>query len=275
MSLLLPMSLCYKTESIMTRQTVHEALRDIALITVPVVGACLVWILWPVRGAIKQTSQGSAQILAKVGTALDTVNAPCKDNGHQVVCGTLVQVGQTTKNTGILAAQGAESVMQSRVLIAGAVQNLDKIGDSVTGEVDSLKRLNQPISDAVDAFGGTAKAATTLLGTANTSLATGTDYFQAKKPQFDLMLGHLDDTIADADTALEGLPPIEANAKTITYNFGATTTDFQLKFHAFLFPVPCKTFGCKLRRTWPYVKGTTEIVEPLYWGQQLFENHVP
>jgi hypothetical protein len=80
---------------------------------------------------------------------------------------------------------------------------------------------------------------------------------------------------SDADAAVRGLLPLEANAATITGNLSATTTDFQTKFHVILFPPPCNTFGCKVKRTWPYIKGGAEMVEPLYWGQQLFENRVP
>jgi len=244
--------------------TLRTIMHDLALVCLVAAGALACAVLWKALGTVDA-----------VNVALATVNAPCKDNGHQVMCGTLAQVGQTTKNTGILAAQGAESAMQSRVLIAGAVKNLDKIGDSVTGEVSALQ--------------DTTKALTTTAQTASTSLQTITDgitpVLASTKSTVDdvgVALGSVGTAArgllpleSDADAAVRGLFPLEANAATITGNLGATTTDFQTKFHVFLFPPPCKTFGCKLARTWPYVKGATQMVEPGYWLQQTWENRVP
>jgi hypothetical protein len=129
----------------------HSILEAVALMTVPVVGAFLIWALWPVRGAIKQNGDGAAAVLAKAATALDTVNDGCHDNGHQVVCGTLQQVAQSTKNIGIVAAQSAEQVKQSGKLISAAADTIAAVGDHVNGTMDALT--------------GTAGQATTSLST--------------------------------------------------------------------------------------------------------------
>jgi hypothetical protein len=164
-------------------------MHDLALVCLVAAGALACAVLWKALGTVDA-----------VNVALATVNAPCKDNGHQVVCGTLTQVGQTTKNTGILAAQGAESAMQSRVLIAGAVKNMDKIGDSVTGEVSALQ--------------DTTKALTTTAQTASTSLQTITDGITP-------VLASTKSTVDDVGVAVDGLHPVETAAAKSAADFDA------------------------------------------------------
>ena len=242
----------------------RQILHDLALVVLVTAGVLACLVLWKALGMVEA-----------VNVTMATVNAPCKDNGHQVVCGTLAQVGQTTKNAGIMAALTAEQVKQSGTLITATTQNMDKVAASVTGEVADLQ--------------DTTKAVTITAQTASTSLQTITDgitpVLASTKNTVDgvgTAVGSVSTAAkgllpleSDADAAVKGLLPIEANTAIVSGNLGQTTADFQTKFHVFLFPVPCKTFGCKVKRTWPYVKSGAEMVEPLYWGQQLFENRVP
>lgn len=158
--------------------TLRSILRDIALVTYTVAGAFLCVLLWNAR-----------TIPAGVNTALATVNAGCIDNGHQVVCGTLASVAQTTKNVGILAAQSAEQVKQSGKLITAAADTITTVGKHVNGTMDALT--------------GTAQ-------TASSSLQSATDHLTPVLDAAKL-------TTLDSDAAIKGLLPLE-DAATVSVN---------------------------------------------------------
>ena len=239
-------------------------LHDLALVILVVAGALGCAVLYKAMHTVDA-----------VNATLAAVSAPCTGFHGSVTCGPIAQMSQAEKNIGILAAQGALQVKQSGALITATTQNMDKVTNSVAGEISALQ--------------GTTAALTTTAQTATTSLQTITDGLTPILSSTNTTIAQAGITIegfqpvetvatkslTDADLVVRGFVPIESNAATVSSNLGQTTTDFQLKFHAFLFPAPCKTFGCRLARTWPYVKGASQMVEPLYWGQQLFENRVP
>ncbi len=59
------------------------------------------------------------------------------------------------------------------------------------------------------------------------------------------------------------------NFNTISYNLGSTTTDFQTKFHDFLYPPPCKGWKCKIKTGFEILKTGSELLEPAYYGWAL------
>lgn len=207
---------------------------------------------------------------------LDHVNKPCKGSGKDKAdnCGTLALAGQVLVDSGDLikrsdAVEDKETAMLNIDLpklfssINGTVTNL---GDTAT----ALKGTANAATGTLDATTGTVKSAQPLLDNASTFVA---DLNTETKP----VMTHADLFFADAD-AIASNPDIAktiANTQLITYNFGQTSTDFQTKFHLLLFPPPCKTFGCKLARAYPYVKGVAEMGEASYWTSQLFQNSHP
>jgi ABC-type transporter Mla subunit MlaD len=243
--------------------TLRSILHDLALVVLVTGGVLACLVLWKALG-----------IESNVNAALATVNAPKS--------GTLSMLDDTIFQ-GRLTIDATNKVLlheQNQLgTIDGYARNLDT---EISGLADHS-------DTTLDSLAGSATQATKTLNTASTSLQTITDgitpVLASTKSTVDdvgVAVGSVGTAAkgllpieSDTDTAVRGLLPLEANAATITGNLGATTTDFQTKFHVFLFPPPCKTFGCKVKRTWPYIKGGAEMVEPLYWGQQLFENRVP
>ena len=76
----------------------------------------------------------------------------------------------------------------------------------------------------------------------------------------------------DLDAILKG-PSIHStldNTATITGNFAATTTDFQNRFHAILYPQPCHTAGCRVAKIFTIVKDGSQLLEPAYFGSELW-----
>ncbi len=83
----------------------------------------------------------------------------------------------------------------------------------------------------------------------------------------------IDKTIFDADRLITSpdLTGTIHNFDTISYNFGQTTGDFQIKFHEFLFPAPCTNFKCRLLKGYTFVKEASSLLEPAYYGYGLLK----
>ena len=93
-----------------------------------------------------------------------------------------------------------------------------------------------------------------------------------------------DQLYSDSDDAVKSLNALLSspdlnqalqNTDTITDNLGKTTTDFQNKFHTFLYPPPCVGFKCHIRTIYETVKIGSQFVEPAYYGWGLFSGMKP
>jgi hypothetical protein len=93
----------------------------------------------------------------KLGATLDKINAPCTGFHGSVTCGTLAQIGQTTKNMGIVAGLAAEQVKQTQPMIVAATNSIQSSSEHINGVADSLTK--------------TANSASGLLQTAKTAVA--------------------------------------------------------------------------------------------------------
>ena len=129
----------------------------------------------------KSAKTGVDDVFAETRDVTIAVLKPCRKD-HPETCGLVPAAEQTVQNVGVLAAQGAETVQQSDKLVTATTQSLDKVADTISG-------VRSHLDTAVDNLGDTAKATTVAIN-------AGTDYFQKKKPQFDLLLSNLDDTSA-------------------------------------------------------------------------------
>ena len=56
------------------------------------------------------------------------------------------------------------------------------------------------------------------------------------------------------------------NFNTISYNLSSTTTDFQTKFHDFLYPPPCKGFKCWIKTGYETLRIGSQLMQPAYYG---------
>ena len=126
----------------------------------------------------KSAKTGVDDVFAESRDITIAVLKPCLPNRPET-CGLVPAAEQTVRYVGTLAAQGATTVQQSGTLVVTAAQNMDTASNSIAD-------LETHLATAIDDFGGTAKSATKLID-------TGTDYFQKKKPQFDLLLTHFND----------------------------------------------------------------------------------
>lgn len=85
--------------------------------------------------------------------------------------------------------------------------------------------------------------------------------------------GHLDKAITDTDSLISS-PEVSGSIKhfnSISGNFDLASTDFQKKFHAFLYPPTCKGFKCQIGNDIEILKTASQFAEPAYWGYKLFK----
>jgi hypothetical protein len=82
----------------------------------------------------------------------------------------------------------------------------------------------------------------------------------------------LDKAIFDADALFtnKDLMGTIQNFNIVSGNLGDMSTDANKKFHAFLYPTPCKGFRCHLAQDIQYIKLGSQFMEPAYWSYELF-----
>lgn len=234
----------------------RSILHDLALVMLVIAGALGCAVLYK-----------ALKIEGDVNAALVTVNTP-KSGTLSMLDDTIYQ-GRLTidamnkvilhEQTQLGTIDGYARNMDAE--ISGLVTHVNTTLDSVSGSATQVKETLSTLTGHI----------TPILDSANTTVTKAGEAVDLLKP-IELNTAK---SMADLDLSLVDVPAVVANAKNITYNFGQTTYDFQLKFHEFMFPAPCLTKWCKVQRTWPYVKGAASLAEPFYWGQQLFENHIP
>lgn len=181
-------------------------LHDLALVMLVIAGALGCAVLYKALG-----------IESNVTTALVTVNKP-KSGTLSMLDDTIFQMRLTIDAT-------------NKVLIHEQTQlgTIDGYARNLDAEVAGLASHG---TIALDAFGGVAtegkQTLTTLtahitpvLDSTTTAINTGTDYFQKKQPQFDLLLTHVDDLTVSGNGSVvkfnalldnPAIPRIEASA---------------------------------------------------------------
>jgi hypothetical protein len=158
-------------------------LHDLALAILVVAGvlACLV-----LRKALA-IEDATTGTLAGFNTALATVNTP-KSGTLSMLDDTIFQGRLTIDAT-------------NKVLIheQNQLSTIDADIASLSGHIEStlttLSGTATAGTGALNAFAGTANAAAR-------SLNTGTDYFQAREPQFTAILGHVDDLTVNGNSSI-------------------------------------------------------------------------
>lgn len=74
----------------------------------------------------------------------------------------------------------------------------------------------------------------------------------------------IDDYITGAD-----FKATQKGLATTAASFGAMTSDAQLKFHALLFPPPCKGWRCRVGDIYEGVKVGSQLIEPAFYLREL------
>jgi hypothetical protein len=213
---------------------------------------------------------------------------------------------QTARIEGRLANQASATLTASNAAIAHVNTATDQVGTAFTSAATSVTQTEADVRNLTTQFGGVATGLQKTVAlvnapcvpgpcgtvadigkTLNTSrLAIGeveiaADDFNKNEATF---YSQEDQLYQDGDTAFKNLDSLLAspdlntaihNTGTITNNLGQTTTDFQNRFHAFLYPPPCQGFKCHIKGIYETVKVGSTFAEPAYWGWALFSGIKP
>jgi len=198
--------------------------------------------------------QQVSSVLSQASTTLTTINAGSAqtfDNlnrlcGTDKPCGAFEDFARTTNSARLAFGQiTAISQFEKPQLEAINQQELQLFSD--THKV--LGGLSETVTSANAAIGGIVPV--------ENEIDTETVALQKSTRDFDTLL-----LSPDVTGTLK-------NIDTTSGQLALTSTDFQTKFHAILFPPPCKGKFCFVIKAWPYLKAATELSEPAYYFSQL------
>jgi hypothetical protein len=212
----------------------HSIIEALAIGTVPVVGAFLIWALWPVHGTIievhgtvAEVHQGARTLTPKVGTILDSVP------------GVLAHT-QT-------ATDAATSVLQAAVPVVASFK--DTI-DLTSHRLFDLCPLPGAVDAAIHPCGTLADFNRTLATLRGTSGQVEGALREFNKHEADLFTQestaytHMDTAVLNLNLLVSD-PDLKAsvhNAATITSDVAGITTDGRFWFHQKLFPTKKRGF---------------------------------
>lgn len=229
----------------MTRaiQIAHLVLLLAIVLTIGAVG----WRAWRLADAVTGLVAHANATVNQVNQTLETVNRPC---GTRNPCGTLAEVAKTT-----LAARST----------------LTHLDMAAAHENRNLTVLDGQERQLFDDAHTTLQNASRMTVAASAAIQTTNDSVKWIQP----LLEETTATVAGYRKLTPEIAETTANLNRTTANLAAATGDFKTKFHELLYPPKCRTKWCEVKKSWPYIRGASEMAAPAYWGWQLFQNAKP
>lgn len=226
--------------------------KSIALLALAVFLCFGSYLVWTATKAVESLSQQGSSLIThvdnsvtQVNTTLEAVNRPC---GSDKPCGTLADLNKTLASVRL-----------------------------ASGQVTALSQFERPQLEAINSqelqlFSDTHKVLNGLSDTTN-SVNTAVVNLVPLENELDTEAQALQKSTRDFDALIQSPDVSETihNFNVTSLEFSKTSTDFQTKFHAVLFPPPCKGKFCFLIKSWPYVKAAANLAEPGYWGYELWQ----
>lgn len=219
-------------------------------------GSYLLWV----------TAQSEKQIVARANSTFSAADAAIAN-----VNSATLEVGQAFQSAAQSVSQTEKDVNKVTAQLSGVVSGLQQTvalinAPCVPGPCGTVADVNKTLATFRMTAGQVEIAANTF--------DKNESHFYSQEDQLytdsDGAVIHLNSLLSDPDL----LGTIH-NSSVITANLGATTGDFQAKFHDFLYPPPCKGFKCDLKKAYETVKVGSYFSEPAYWGWALFSGIRP
>lgn len=215
------------------------------------------YLLWTVSQTTKQVGQQASSLIAHADSSVTQI-----DSGFQTTFDNLNRLCGTDKPCGTL--ENFNRTLNTVNLAAGQIVAISQF------EKPQLAAIN---SQELQLFSDTSKVLNGLSETVTTTNSAIVNIVPVEN-EIDTEVVALQKSTRDFDTLLldPDIPGTLRGMSVTSNNFAATSTDFQNKFHDVLYPPPCKGKLCFAIKAWPYVKAASEMAEPAYWGDQLFES---
>jgi hypothetical protein len=161
--------------------------------------------------------------------------------------------------------------------VAGDAHALLRSANGAVGRVNvTLDTINRPCGggQACGTLADVARLLNTYRGTAG-QIETALNH---ENKLLDGRDAQENDLYNKASAALAGWPALEQNASAsftdldvILKNGGALSGDLYARLHPILVPPPCTGSWCWMKRTWPVIRGGSELAEPGYFFVELLK----
>ena len=202
-------------------------------------------------------TQTDIQVAAEVSTTLSAANTTIA-NANSVI----TQVGSTFSSVAGSISQTENDVRGVATQLNGVASGLQK-----TEALINAPCVPGPCGTVAD-IGKTLNTGRLAIGqfeiAANSFDKNQTRFYR----QEDQLYGEADQAFNHFNILLTS-PDLSGsihNFNTISYNLGNTTTDFQTKFHDFLYPPPCKGFKCWIKTGYETIRIGSQLMQPAYYG---------
>lgn len=212
------------------------------------------------------TTQNENQVVARANTVFTAANAA------------ITNVNTATLQIGSAFTSAASSLSQTESDVRTSTNQLNKV---TLGIQQTVALVNAPcVPGPCGTVADVAKTLNTIRLTSG-QLEIAANTFDKNESNFylqeDQLYSDSEGAVKNLDTILTDPDLTETihNSSVITANLGKTTGDFQVKFHDFLYPPPCKGFKCDLKKVYETVKVGSQFSEPAYWGWALFNQIKP
>jgi hypothetical protein len=197
---------------------IHSILKALALATVPVVGAFLIWALWPVHGDLIAARQQAAMLAAQAGAVLGHADAAALRTG-KLIDDSRMTVSEINRAT-------LDERKYFEQTLPGLTDRTDRILDNLQTAAADLHGELTAAQGTTNALTGTAQALTATVQTATGAIA-------AEQPRLDALLAESNTDLADFHALLS-----DPNIPATTRHIEAITGDAQLEADKFTHPPP-------------------------------------
>lgn len=159
------------------------------------------------------------------------------------------------------------------IMLASLTNNVNGVVDKAGDAITSIKSNSDNLNTELDAL-TKATQQTTALGNALTVDAQSVQASLGKLPP---LIDAYTRTGNDLDKRLSdpNLAAFEYHLAGMSISWDKTSSDFETRFHAILYPPPCHGFGCVTTKLWPIIKETPAFGQGAYWTEQLIRNTKP
>ena len=222
-----------------------------------------------------------------IGTQVNDTLASIKQNSNDLHDALIVI---NRPRTGTIAGLnqtifGADALLkQTNGIINHEERQLTTLDTQELSFFNDFHGLANKAGNTVDNLSITENAAAGTLNETTKTLAIIND----KETGIGTTIRNINKTVADTDSMMtdthvqafiDNLEPLSKNAVAIsgnvagiTNNLDATTTDFQHKFHTWIYPEPCKTASCKWGKVLNFALDVSKFAEPLDFAAQAYSN---
>jgi hypothetical protein len=239
--------------------TLLDGCKALALVSFAVLCGAVSYLAWVTTQTEKQLAVQASAVFGHIELTLDNLDV-------------------STLMLDASLANASNDITQTRVAVSGVTARLDKTIDLINAKCPP----NDGTIQTVDGDKGCG-----LLANVNTTLRT----MRGAIGQVEIAGRNFDKNEAtfysqettlftQASAAIEGfnklvnskdLADAISNGARITGNVNGITSDFEVKFHDFLYPPKCVGKMCFIKKAIPYIKLAAGVPEPAYYGYQLWK----